>query len=60
VDASYHHEEHAGVMGAILCDYTGNFIAATCKTILHVSSVAMVEAMAMKWGLELQHLWDVI
>jgi hypothetical protein len=38
----------------VLRDYQGQFIAALCKFIPHLTSAMMVEAMAMKEGLSLQ------
>jgi hypothetical protein len=53
VDASFHVEQHAGAIGAILRDYEGSFVAARCIPLPHVPSVAMLEALAMKLGLQL-------
>jgi ribonuclease HI len=53
VDASFFKKEHAGGMGAVLRDYQGNVIAASCKYLPHVASSEMAEAIAMKAGLDL-------
>jgi ribonuclease HI len=52
-DASFHADSCAGLAGAIIQDYKGSFIAASCLSISYVSSTAMAEAIAMKEGLEL-------
>jgi ribonuclease HI len=51
VDASFHENEAAGAVGAIIRDYQGQFVAASMKYIPHVSSVSMAEAIAMREGL---------
>ena len=53
VDASFHVNASAGAVGAILRDYKGHVIGASCKHYPHIASVAMAEALAMKEGLEL-------
>jgi ribonuclease HI len=53
VDASFFEDERAGGTGAVLRDYKGNFIAASCKYLPYVASSSMAEAMAMKEGLGL-------
>jgi ribonuclease HI len=53
VDASFYHDSRAGVVGAVLRDYQGSFIAANCSFIPQVASVAMAEAIAMREGLGL-------
>jgi hypothetical protein len=40
-------------MGAVLRDYQGNVIAASCKYLPHVASSEMAKAIAMKAGLDL-------
>jgi hypothetical protein len=40
-------------MEAVLRDYQGNVIAASCKYLPHVASSEMAEAIAMKAGLDL-------
>jgi hypothetical protein len=52
-DASFHVEQRAGAIGAILRDYEGSFVAARCNPLPHVPSVAMAEALAMKFGFQL-------
>jgi hypothetical protein len=51
VDASYYADNHAGSVGAIIRDYQGQFVAASCKVLTHVESATMAEAIAMKEGL---------
>jgi ribonuclease HI len=51
VDASFHENEAAGAVGAIIQDYQGQFVAASMKYIPHGSSVSMAEAIAMREGL---------
>lgn len=53
VDASYHSEEGAGAMGAIIRDKHDNFLAGACAFAPHASSASMMEAQAMKEGLTL-------
>jgi ribonuclease HI len=53
VDASFYLDSRACVVGAVLRDYQGSFIAANCSFIPHVASVAMAEAIAMREGLGL-------
>jgi ribonuclease HI len=53
IDASFIGDERAGGTGAVLRDYQGNFIAASCKYLPHVASLEMAEAIAMKEGLSL-------
>jgi hypothetical protein len=52
-DASFHVDQRAVAIGAILRDYEGSFVAARCNPLPHVPSVAMAEALSMKLGLEL-------
>jgi ribonuclease HI len=51
VDASFHEDMAAGATGTVVCDYQGQFVAASTNYILHVSSASMAEAIAMKEGL---------
>jgi ribonuclease HI len=53
VDASFFEDSRSGAVGAVLRDYQGQFIAASCKFIPHVNSAMMAEAMTMKEGLNL-------
>jgi ribonuclease HI len=53
VDTSFHEDRHAGAAGAVLRDFEGNFIAASCVFIPHVTTPSMAEAIAMREGLEL-------
>jgi ribonuclease HI len=53
VDASYHSDLHAGVVGVVIRDYQGQFIAARCCFLSHVASATLAEAIAMKEGLSL-------
>jgi hypothetical protein len=48
VDASFFEDSQSGAVGAVLWDYQGQFIAASCKFFPHLTSAMMVEAMAMK------------
>jgi hypothetical protein len=43
----------SGAVGAVIRDYQGHFIAASCKLLPHVAFIAMAEAIAMKEGLML-------
>jgi hypothetical protein len=52
VEAAFHDDRKAGATGAVLRDYQGRFVAACVKYIAHVASATMVEAYAMKEGLE--------
>jgi hypothetical protein len=56
VDASYYADNQAGSVGAILRDYQGQFVAASCKVLTHVESAMMAEAIAMKEGLLLANM----
>ena len=49
------HHVSVGATGAILRDCNGRFIAASCRFLLNVSSVAMAESVAMKEGLALSN-----
>jgi ribonuclease HI len=53
VDALFFEDSHSGAVGAILRDYQGQFIAASCKFLPHLASARMAEALAMKEGLSL-------
>ena len=53
VDASFCSDVSVGATGAILRYCNGRFIAASCRFLLNVSSVAMAESVAMKEGLTL-------
>jgi ribonuclease HI len=53
VDASFFENDRAGGVGAVLRDYQGNFLAASCKFLPHIPSASMAEAMAMREGLAL-------
>jgi ribonuclease HI len=53
VDAAFFEDSRSGAVGAVLRDYQGQFIAASCKFIPHLTSAMMAEAMAMKEGLSL-------
>jgi hypothetical protein len=52
VDASFPEDRHAGAAGAVLRDFEGNFIDASCVFIPHVTTPSMAEAIAMREGLE--------
>jgi ribonuclease HI len=56
VDASFFEDSQSGAVGAVLRDYQGQFIAASCKYLPHLSSVRMAEAVAMKEGLGLANM----
>jgi hypothetical protein len=51
VDATFHVEEGAGAVGAVIRDYEGRFVAAKNVLLSHVASVAMAETVAMREGL---------
>ena len=51
VDASFHVDAGAGSTGAILRDFQGHMVAASCTYIPNISSAALAEAIAMKEGL---------
>jgi hypothetical protein len=53
VDGSFYADTYTGAVGAVLRDYQGQLIAASCKYLPQVSSAAMAEALAMKEGLSL-------
>jgi ribonuclease HI len=53
VDASFLEDRHAGAASAILRDFEGNFLAASCVFIPHVTTPLMAEAIAMREGLKL-------
>nr|XP_051210869.1 uncharacterized protein LOC127328299 [Lolium perenne] len=55
VDGSFLHDDHTGVVGAILRDHDGHFIAASTMYIPNLASVAVGEAMALREGLSLAH-----
>jgi ribonuclease HI len=52
-DASFYANSRAGLVGAIIQDFKGSFVAESWRPISHVASVAMAEAIALKEGLEL-------
>jgi ribonuclease HI len=52
-DASFYADSCAGSAGAIIRDYEGSFVAASCRPLSYVASATMAEAIAMKEGLEL-------
>jgi ribonuclease HI len=52
-DASFYADSSAGSAGAIIRDYEGSFVAASCRPLSYVASAMMAEAIAMKEGLEL-------
>jgi ribonuclease HI len=56
VDASFFADNHAGAVGALIRDYQGQFVAASCKVLPHVESASMAEAIAMKEGLTLANM----
>lgn len=51
VDASFHVDEGTGATAAVIQDEKGNFLAAQCKYLTHVSDVVTSEALAMRNGL---------
>ena len=51
VDASFHMDEGAGAIAAVLRDSNGNFLAAQCRFIPYAADVVTTEAMAMRDGL---------
>ena len=51
VDASFHMDEGAGAIAAVLRDSNGNFLAAQCRFIPYAADVVTTEAMAMRNGL---------
>ena len=53
VDASYHAEEGSGAIGVVLRDDKGRFIAAQYRFIPVAADVSVVEARAMRDGLNL-------
>jgi ribonuclease HI len=53
VGGSFYADSYTGAVGAVLRDYQGQLIAASCKFLPQVSSAAMAEALAMKEGLSL-------
>jgi hypothetical protein len=53
VDASFYVDDGAGSVGAVIRDYEGRLVAASCLLLEHISSVAMSEADVMKEGLAL-------
>jgi hypothetical protein len=52
-DASFYADSCAGSAGAIIRDYEGSFVAASCRPLSYVASATMAEAIATKEGLEL-------
>jgi ribonuclease HI len=53
VDASFLEDRHAGAVRAVLRDFQGNFLAASCVFLPHVTNPLMAEAIAMREGLKL-------
>jgi ribonuclease HI len=53
VDTLFHVEDCTGAVGAVIRDYDGRLVVASCSFLSRVSSVAMAEAHAMKYGLVL-------
>jgi ribonuclease HI len=53
VDASFYADTCTCAVGAVLRDYQGHLIAASCKFLPQVASAAMAEAIAMKEALSL-------
>jgi hypothetical protein len=47
-DGSFHHDSHAGAIGAIIRDFKGEFFAASTFFLPHISSPAAAKAMAMR------------
>jgi ribonuclease HI len=58
VDASFLEDRHAGAVGAVLRDFQGNFLAASCVLLPHVSTPLMAEAIAMREGLKLANVMN--
>jgi hypothetical protein len=56
VDGSFHSDDHAGVVGAVIRDHTGGFLVASSSFIPNLSSAGAAEALAMREGLDLAHL----
>jgi ribonuclease HI len=55
VDGSYHPDDHAGAVGAVIRDHNGGFLAASSSFISDLSSAEAAEALAMREGLALAH-----
>jgi ribonuclease HI len=55
VDGSFHSDNHAGAVGAVICDQNGGFLAASSSFIPDLSSAGAAEALAMREGLALAH-----
>jgi hypothetical protein len=53
VDASFFEDRHAGAAGAVLHDFQGNFLAASCVFLPHLTTPLMAEAIEMREGLKL-------
>jgi hypothetical protein len=53
VDGSFHHDSHAGSIGAVIQNSNGDFVAASTVFLPHVMFPAAAEAMAMREGLSL-------
>jgi hypothetical protein len=51
VDATFFEDSRSSAVGAVLRDFQGQFIAASCKYIPSIPSVEIAEALAMKEGL---------
>jgi hypothetical protein len=56
VDASFFEDRHAGAAGAVLRDFQGNFLAASCVFLPHVTTPLMAKAIAMREGLKLANV----
>jgi ribonuclease HI len=53
VDGSFHHDSHAGSIGAVIQNSNGDFVAASTVFLPHIMFRAAAEAMAMREGLSL-------
>jgi ribonuclease HI len=53
VDGSFSQSSHSGAAGAVMRDYTGNFMAASTVYFPNITSANVAEALAMKEGLGL-------
>jgi ribonuclease HI len=56
VDRFFHQEEHEGVVGAVVRDCEGKFIATSSIFLSNIALTATAEAMAMREGLALANL----
>jgi ribonuclease HI len=52
-DGSFHHDSHAGSIGAVIQNSNGDFVVALTVFLPHVMFPAATEAMAMRKGLSL-------